>query len=101
MARSHAQDMAILFGGDLSDADALSKAANELTAGHVGKLLSLAPIIAALEDEAARSEPDRANALLTLVAAMRIDGLGMGGIHFRVNSSQLDNAIRRRKDGYR
>ena len=29
---------------------------------------------------------------------MRADGLGMGGIHFRVNASQLQNAIRRRID---
>ncbi len=29
---------------------------------------------------------------------MRADGLGMGGIHFRVNASQLHNAIRRRID---
>ena len=36
--------------------------------------------------------------LLVAAAAMRADGLGMGWIHFRVNSSQLQNAIRRRID---
>ena len=29
---------------------------------------------------------------------MRADGLGMGWVHFRVNASQLQNAIRRRLD---
>ena len=36
--------------------------------------------------------------LMDEVAAMRADGLGMGWIHFRVNASQLQNAIRRRID---
>ena len=35
---------------------------------------------------------------LVAAAAMRADGLGMGWIHFRVNASQLQNAIRLRID---
>jgi phosphoenolpyruvate carboxylase len=61
-------------------------------------LLTLAPLIAALESEAVSAPDPRAVALLTLAAAMRADGLGMGWIHFRVNAKQLHNAIRRRLD---
>lgn len=97
-ATRYSQDRAADFAADLSDPAALSAAANRLTADDPAKLLSLAPLIAALEDEAARCPPERAVALRTLAAAMRADGLGMGWIHFRVNAKQLHNAIRRRLD---
>lgn len=84
------------FAGDLSDAAALAAAANKLTAPSDDNLLSLTPLIAALEAEAEDAPDQRAVALLTLAAAMRADGLGMGWIHFRVNAKQLHNAIRRR-----
>jgi len=86
------------FGGDLTDPEALSAAANRLTAGHPDKLTSLAPIVEALESEAATADRDGALARKTLAAAMRADGLAMGWVHFRVNASQLHNAIRRRVD---
>lgn len=91
-AKARAED----FAGDLSGAEALAAAANKLTTHSADNLLSLAPVIAALEDEAADAPADRAVALLTLAAAMRADGLGMGWIHFRVNAKQLHNAVRRR-----
>ena len=97
-ALSYAQARAADFAEDLSEPEALSKAANTLTADDPNKLLSLSPIIAALEEEAASTNTKRAVQLKTLAAAMRADGLGMGWIHFRVNSSQLHNAIRRRID---
>jgi phosphoenolpyruvate carboxylase len=97
-AEAHSREMTALFSTDLSDPDDLSAAANRLTADAPGKLLSLGPIIAELEALANQSEAGRAKALLTIAAAMRADGLGMGGIHFRVNSAQLHNAIRRRID---
>ncbi|MBU7580647.1 MAG: phosphoenolpyruvate carboxylase [Porphyrobacter sp.] len=84
------------FAGDLSSAEALATAANRLTTHSADNLLSLAPVIAALEEEAASAPDQRAIALLTLAAAMRADGLGMGWIHFRVNAKQLHNAVRRR-----
>lgn len=84
------------FSGDLSSAEALAEAANRLTAPNADNLLSLAPLAAALEDEATSAPPPRAVRLLTLAAAMRADGLGMGWIHFRVNAKQLHNAVRRR-----
>jgi len=84
------------FGRDVSDGAALAAAANALTGGAPENILSLAPLIAQLETEAQAADDSRAAALLTLAAAMRADGLGMGGIHFRVNAKQLHNAIRRR-----
>jgi phosphoenolpyruvate carboxylase len=95
-AAAFAQARADDFAGDLSGGEALAEAANRLTTHSPDNLLSLAPLIAALENEAQTAAPDRAARLLTLAAAMRADGLGMGGIHFRVNAKQLHNAIRRR-----
>ncbi|MGB7407768.1 MAG: phosphoenolpyruvate carboxylase [Pontixanthobacter sp.] len=97
-ASHYAEERVADFRRDLSDPAALSKAANRLTAEHPDKLLTLAPLIAMLEEEARGCDPTRATALKTLAASMRADGLGMGWIHFRVNSSQLHNAIRRRID---
>ncbi|NBC37820.1 phosphoenolpyruvate carboxylase [Novosphingobium sp. FSY-8] len=97
-ASERAQEMAALFAGDMTDPDALSAAANTLTADHPDKLISLAPVLAEIEAMAAGASDDDAQALLTAAAAMRADGLGMGWVHFRVNSSQLQNAIRRRMD---
>jgi len=91
-AKARADD----FAADLSSADALASAANRLTTHSADNLLSLAPLIAALEAEADNAPPERAVRLLTLAAAMRADGLGMGWIHFRVNAKQLHNAVRRR-----
>lgn len=97
-AASYSFAMAERFDGDLDKASALSEAANALTAAHPDKLLSLEPIIELLQDRAKRAEPEDAKGLLVLAAAMRADGLGMGWIHFRMNSSQLHNAIRSRID---
>lgn len=97
-AGKRAEEMAELFAVDLADPAALSNAANTLTADHADKLVSLSPIITELEAEARHAEDDVARTLLVTAAAMRADGLGMGWIHFRVNSSQLQNAIRRRID---
>jgi phosphoenolpyruvate carboxylase len=97
-ASTYASEMASLFVGSLDDAAELSSVANRITAEHPDKLLSLTPIIAELEQTAASVEDVTARALLVLAAAMRADGLGMGWIHFRVNASQLNNAIRRRID---
>lgn len=93
-----AEERANDFAGDLSGGDALAVAANRLTTHSPNNLLSLSPLITVLEGEADTAAPDRAVALLTLAAAMRADGLGMGWIHFRVNAKQLHNAIRRRLD---
>lgn len=92
----HATRSANDFSQDLSDPDDLSSAANRLTADDPAKLVSLKPIIDALENEATAVETPLAISLKSLAAAMRADGLGMGHIHFRVNAKQLHNAIRSR-----
>ncbi len=97
-AGTHAAEMAKLFAQDLSDPSALSSVADTLTADHPDKLVTLSETIAQLEFEAERAKDTTAQALLVAVAAMRADGLGMGWVHFRVNASQLQNAIRRRID---
>ena len=97
-AADYAADMAARFAEDLADPAALSQAANALTAPHPDKLISLRGVIAELEALAVHADDIAAETLLTAAAAMRADGLGMGWIHFRVNSSQLQNAIRRRID---
>ncbi|WP_241461743.1 phosphoenolpyruvate carboxylase [Aurantiacibacter luteus] len=98
-ALEEAQAMAEAFAGDLTDPARLSEAANRLTAQSEHRLTSLTPIITHIEREAKMAaDTDYAVRLLTLAAAMRADGLGMGWIHFRVNASQLHNAIRRRID---
>jgi phosphoenolpyruvate carboxylase len=94
-ATAYSRDRAADFTGDLSDPDAFSAVANRLTADDPAKLLSLTPVIEGLEAEARAADPAHAIRLKTLAAAMRADGLGMGWIHFRVNASQLHNAIRR------
>ena len=95
-ATAFAEARADDFAGDLSSAETLAAAANRLTTHSAENLLSVAPIITALESEAESAPEARAIALLTLASAMRADGLGMGWVHFRVNAKQLHNAIRRR-----
>ncbi len=95
-AEAHTRNMAERFAANLDEPGDLAAAANALTADDPAKLTSLAPLIA--EIEALAVGHDRAIDLLTLAAAMRADGLGMGWIHFRVNAAQLHNAIRRRID---
>lgn len=97
-AQAHSAEMAELFSSDLGATEALAAAANRLSADDPAKLLSLAPLIETLEAEAKTAAVDKAIPLATLAAAMRADGLGIGWIHFRVNASQLHNALRRRID---
>jgi phosphoenolpyruvate carboxylase len=97
-AGDHATEMAAVFAEDLTDPGALSQAANRLAGDHPDKLVSLSGVIADLEARAQQADDATARQLLVAAAAMRADGLGMGWIHFRVNNSQLQNAIRRRID---
>ena len=76
-ATEYAQARANDFAADLSDPADLSNAANTLTAQDPHKLLSLKPIIDALEGEANSADAERAIALKVLAAAMRADGHGL------------------------
>ena len=93
-----AHQAGLLAATDPADPAALSETANQITADHPDKLVSLSALITRLEHEAANAADETAETLLAVAAAMHADGLGMGWIHFRVNSSQLQNAIRRRLD---
>lgn len=98
-AAAYTRQMEAAFAAPHDLPEQLSAVANQLTAGHPDKLVSLDSIIAALELLADQQEDiDAARALLVVACAMRSDGLGQGWIHFRVNASQLQNAIRRRID---
>lgn len=97
-AAAYCDTLIPLFTDTLEDAEALTLAANHLTADDPARLTSLKPVIAELRDLAADAPDADAITLLTTAAAMEADGLGMGWIHFRVNSSQLLNAIRIRID---
>ena len=94
-AKQHTEAMATLFASDFTSADELSHAANELTKEDSSKILSLVEIIGEIEALAEQETNQKAaKDMLVLAAAMRTDGLGMGMIHFRVNSAQLNNAMR-------
>jgi phosphoenolpyruvate carboxylase len=93
-AATYAAQRGADFAVDPADAEAISAAANRLTSDHPDKLLSLGPLVDQLEREC--GDEARETELRALAAAMRADGLGMGSIHFRVNASQLHNAIRSR-----
>lgn len=93
-ASNYSNDISQKLKSDLSNPNILSNLANEITAQNENKILSLAPIIAELTEIAKSSKPNEAREIQTLAAAMNNDGLGMGQIHFRLNSMQLNNAIR-------
>ena len=97
-AAAFASEMSARFASDLADAAQLSDTANALATDHADRLTSLSTTIDEIETLAQTSDDGTALALLVTASAMRADGLGMGWIHFRVNNSQLQNAIRRRID---
>lgn len=97
-AQLHTEDLVEIFANEPSDPEAISRAANALAGDHPAKITSLAHVVEALELTARDADPGFARSLLTLVCAMKADGLGMGGVQFRVNASQLHNAIRQRID---
>lgn len=95
-ARAHCGEMLELFSGDLELPESLSAAANALTANDRAKLISLKPIISKLEAIIGKADANIAAAIIPIVTAMKGQGLGSGTVHFRINASQLHNAIRRR-----
>ncbi len=97
-AARYSAEISETFSQDISDPATLSQVANHFTADHADKLVSLEPLIAELEALAQASDEGLARTLLVAASAMRADGLGMGWVHFRVNNSQLQNAVRRRID---
>ncbi len=95
-AHNHTQDHLALFSGPLDTPASLTEAANQLTAENPAKLITLEPILAHIDQMISVSEGDVAASLVHLAAVMRGHRLGVGNVHFRINASQLHNAIRRR-----
>ncbi len=96
-ARAHTRQAVALFSAPLEDPPALAAAANWLSDPHEDKLTRLEPLIAQLETLI--TEIDDAEAALdlaVLAAEMSSARLGSARVHFRLNATQLENAIRRR-----
>ena len=91
----HTQEMQQAFSQDLTTPEALSRAANALTAEDPSRLISLQPLIDQLQVITASASADLVKELIPVIAAMQSQGLGCGTVHFRINASQLHNAIRR------
>lgn len=93
------------FSGPLEETDVFIAAADRLSADHPDRLTDLAPILERLADllrEADRmdgadgDDGTLAIGIASLMAEMRLFGLGVGRVHFRINATQLHNAVRRR-----
>ncbi|GAK33314.1 hypothetical protein JCM17846_17780 [Iodidimonas nitroreducens] len=98
-ALGHSRRAIALFSEPLDQAPAFTAAANWLTDPGPGRLISLRPVIERLHALAA-AHPDDAISLPLMILAARMEcyGLGAGRVHFRMNATQLHNAVRRRLD---
>jgi len=95
-AETHTDRAIALFSEDLSDPAGLAEAANFLSGDHPGKLTKLEPILDELAALIDGAEDRPALELSLLRADMASFRLGVGRIHFRINATQLHNAVRRR-----
>ena len=91
----HTEDMLHEFSQDLDTPEALSRAANALTAEDPSRLVSLRLLTDSLNAITDTASADLATRLIPIISAMQGQGLGCGTVHFRINASQLHNAIRR------
>jgi len=95
-AREHTDTACERLSGDLDDAATLRAAADWMTAPAPGRFVTVAPLLegldAALEIAGAQ---DVAVDIAVLRAQMANFRLGVGRVHFRINATQLHNAIRR------
>ena len=91
----HTEDMLHEFSQDLDTPEALSRAANALTAEHPSRLVSLRLLTDSLNAITDTASADLVTRLIPIISAMQGQGLGCGTVHFRINASQLHNAIRR------
>lgn len=91
----HTEQMLEEFSQDLDSPAALSRAANTLTAEDPARLVSLQPLVERLNGITATASADLVTRLIPIISAMQGQGLGCGTLHFRINASQLHNAIRR------
>lgn len=88
-------DAAELFRADLSDPDALSKAANFLTHSSESCISDVAEITSALAEAANTASDEAAADILALKAVVETVQLGGARIHLRINAAQLRTVIAR------
>lgn len=92
---SHAQALVGLVEEYKEDRCSLAVVANTLSEAHPDRLTSLEGVLATLDGLIAEADEDVAAALICIASTMRTRRLGVGTVHFRINASQLNNAIRR------
>lgn len=93
----HTQSVVDAFSGDICSPEALSAAANLLTGDDPGRMTSAGDLIDGLNDAVHACADDQAAArIMVWRAEMKLFTLGAAEVHFRINATQLDNAIRRR-----
>lgn len=94
-AAQFAREQSARFSGDLDDPQVVTRAANMLTRDDKRRLVTLEPIVAALDELIAATNDDDARLeLCVLRAEMRNYGLGIARIHLRVNAAQVRSAVR-------
>ena len=79
---------------DAGDPQTVAEAANQLTAEGPGRLTSLRGVRGQLLALAKTAEPTEAIKLLSVASLMKVRGLGLGEVHFRLNAAQVRNAAR-------
>lgn len=94
-ALSHTQAMVDKVSDYTANACTLQQLGNALSADHPDRITSLAPILEAIDAAIEAAPDDIAKSLIGLSSTMRVRRLGLGTVHFRINASQLNNAIRR------
>ena len=95
-ALDHTKSAYEAFGSASGSSSALSSSANALTGESSGKIVSLKDIVLVLGGLAGKCDDKIALRIITLASVMQNQGLGVATVHFRINASQLNNAIRRR-----
>ena len=96
LALDHTEAMHKTFSDALDSPDALSTAANSLTAEPPAKIVFLSSALQVLSELASDCDDKLAVGTITLASTMQNHRLGVATVHFRINASQLHNAIRRR-----
>lgn len=78
-----------------ADACSLTDLGDAISEDHPDRLLSLDPMLSTIDALIEDAPEDVAKSLIRLASTMRVRRLGLGTVHFRINASQLNNAIRR------
>ncbi|MBI1365271.1 MAG: phosphoenolpyruvate carboxylase [Alphaproteobacteria bacterium] len=94
-AADFASEQAALFAGDFSDPAIVTAAANALTRDDPRRLVSLKPVIEALDALIEGASDDEARlSLCVLRSEMKNCGLGVARVHLRINAAQIRSALR-------